>query len=108
MCTNVLVGCTRSDIAFAVNVLARFGAKLTKRLVEWCQTYHAIPQTHGGSRLFNIVREDSNIKGYVDVGYVSVPHQGKSHTCYVFLKQGATISWKSTKQSLEATSSTHS
>jgi hypothetical protein len=35
--------------------------------------------------------EDSNIKGYVDACYLSDPHKEKSQTCYVILRQGATI-----------------
>ena len=57
--------------------------------------------------LFYKVGIDSNIKGYLDAGYLSNPHKGKSQIGYVFLRQGATISWKSTKQGLAATSSNH-
>jgi hypothetical protein len=53
-------------------------------------------------RLAYKIGEESNIKEYVDMSYLSDPHQGK----YYFLTQGATISWNLTKQRLA--SSTHS
>ena len=58
--------------------------------------------------MFYKVEEDSNIKGYVDAGYLSDPNKEKSQTGHVFLRQGAVISWKSTKQGLATTSSNHS
>ncbi|KAK9724520.1 hypothetical protein RND81_05G079100 [Saponaria officinalis] len=40
-------------------------------------------------------------------GYLSDPHKAKSQTGYVFTYGGTSISWKSTKQTLTATSSNH-
>ncbi|CAL9013240.1 unnamed protein product [Prunus brigantina] len=48
------------------------------------------------------------IVGYADAGYLSDPHQGRSQTGYVFTCGGTAISWRSTKQTLVATSSNHS
>ena len=103
-----LANCTRPDIAFAVNLLARFSARPTNR--HWNGVKHILRYLKGieDLGLFYKVGEDSNIKGYVDAGYLSNPHKEKSQTCYVFLRQGATISWKSTKQNLVARSSNHS
>ena len=46
--------------------------------------------------------------GYSDVGYMSDPHNVRSHTSYVFLCGGTTISWRSIKQTMITTSSNHS
>jgi hypothetical protein len=46
--------------------------------------------------------------GYVDGGYMSDPHNARSHTGFVFLYGGATISWRSVKQTMVATSTNHS
>ena len=45
---------------------------------------------------------------YADVGYLSDPHNARSQTSFVFLHGGTAISWKSSKQTLVATSTNHS
>ncbi|XP_075515737.1 secreted RxLR effector protein 161-like [Primulina tabacum] len=77
---SYLANCTRPDIAFSVNLLARYSSSPTRR--HW--------------------------NGYADAGYLSDPHKAKSQTGYVFTRGGTAISWKSTKQTLTATSSNHS
>ncbi|GJZ27791.1 retrovirus-related pol polyprotein from transposon TNT 1-94 [Tanacetum coccineum] len=54
-------------------------------------------------------RENSKqgLFGYPDAGYLSDPHKARSQTGYVFLNGGTTISWRSQKQTLVATSSNH-
>ena len=46
--------------------------------------------------------------GYVDASYMSNPHNARSLTGFVFFCGGATISWRSVKQTLVATSTNHS
>ena len=46
--------------------------------------------------------------GYTDAGYKSDPHKARSQTGYVFCYNGTAISWRSTKQTLVATSTNHS
>ena len=98
---------TKLDIAFVINLLARFGAKPTKR--HWNTVKHILRYLKGTKDLwlFYKVGDGSNIKRYVDAGYISNPHKGKSQRGYVFLRQGTTISWKLTKKSLATTSSNH-
>ena len=45
--------------------------------------------------------------GYADAGFLSDPHNGRSQTGYVFLYGGTAISWRSTEQTITATSSNH-
>ena len=45
--------------------------------------------------------------GYADAGYLSEPHNARSQTGYMFIHSGAAVSWRSTKQTLVATSSNH-
>ena len=52
-------------------------------------------------------RVDSRLVGYADAGYLSDPHKARSQTGYVFTVGGTAISWRSTKQTLVATSSNH-
>ncbi|XP_070679212.1 uncharacterized protein [Malus domestica] len=76
---------TRPDISFAVNLLARYRNK-----------------PHIGTGMI-----DSRLVGYANVGYLSYPHRARSQTSYVFTVGDTTISWKSTKKMLVATSSNH-
>ena len=46
--------------------------------------------------------------GYADAGYLSDPHNARSQTGFLFLHGGTAISWKSSKQTLVATSTNHS
>ena len=46
--------------------------------------------------------------GYTDAGYMSDPHNARSQTRFVFLCGGTTISWRSFKRTLVATSTNHS
>ena len=46
--------------------------------------------------------------GFADVGYLSDPHKGRSQTGYVFTMRTTAIFWRSTKQTVVATSSNHS
>ena len=50
----------------------------------------------------------SDLIGYADAGYLSDPHKSHSQTGYVFTYNDTAISWRSTKQTLVATSSNHS
>jgi hypothetical protein len=103
-----LANSTRPDIAFAVNLLARHSA--------------APPRCHwtGGKQIFRYLNgtkdlglffqktNDPNLAGYANSGYMSDPHNSRSQTGFVFLHGGTTISWKSSKQTLVATSTNHS
>ena len=45
--------------------------------------------------------------GYPDAGYLSDPHHGRSQTSYLFTSGDTSISWRSVKQTITATSSNH-
>ena len=50
----------------------------------------------------------SQLIRYTDAGYLLDPHKARSQTGYVFTYGGTTISWRSVKQTMVATSSNHS
>jgi hypothetical protein len=58
--------------------------------------------------LFFKKNHDPNMIDYTDAGYLSDPYNGKSQKGFVFLHGGTAISWKSSKQTLTATSTNHS
>ena len=59
-----------------------------------------------GASIRNLITDD--IQGFADAGYLSDPHKARSHTGYVFMSSHGAISWKSTKQTLTATSTNQS
>ena len=105
-----LANCTRPDIAFAVNLLARHSAAPTKR--HWSGVKNIFRYLQGTKDLglfFQFQKnQDSDMIGYADAGYLSDPHNARSQTGFVFLHGGTAISWKSSKQTLVATSTNHS
>ena len=105
-----LANCTRPDFAFAVNLLARHSAAPTKS--HWTGVKNIFRYLQGTKDLglfYKFQRNlDSSMIGYVNAGYLSDPHNAKSQTGFVFLYGETTISWKSTKQTLVATSTNHS
>lgn len=112
-----LANCTRPDIAFAVSVLARYSSEPTKR--HWSgikQVLRYLARTRdygllyrrGGTKrnVSELITDD--LYGYADAGYLSDPHKARSQTGYVFMSAHGAISWKSTKQTLAATSTNQS
>ena len=99
---------TRPDIAFAVNLLARHSAAPTKR--HWTGVKNIFRYLQGtiDLGLFYHIDQNKSIIGYTDAGYLSDPHNVRSQTGFVFLHGGTAISWKSSKQTLVATSTNHS
>jgi hypothetical protein len=102
-----LANSTWSDIAFAVNLLARHSAAPTKR--HWVVVKTVFRYLNGirDLGLFYQRNPDQNLLSYADAGYLSNPHNSKSHTGFVFMNGGTAISWKSSKQTLIFTSTNH-
>ena len=58
-------------------------------------------------RLFYTNKDSADLVGHADISYLSDPHKARSQTGYLFRYGGTVISWRSTKQSIVATSSNH-
>ena len=103
-----LANSTRTDITFAVNLLARHSAQPTQR--HWTGVKNIFRYLNGTKDLGLFFKKnlDPNMIRYTDAGYLSDPHNGKSQIGFVFLHGGTAISWKSSKQTLTATSTNHS
>ncbi len=98
---------TRPDIAFAVNLLARFSSSPTRR--HWKGIKHVLRYLQGtpDMGLYYPKTNNPELVGYADAGFMSDPHKGRSQTGYVFTCGGTAISWRSVKQTLSAVSSNH-
>jgi hypothetical protein len=88
---------TRPDIAFKVNLLTRYNTAPTMH--HWNGVKDVLSYLWGTSDLglFYPKNQDLSLIGYVDVGYLSDPHNDKSQSGFMFLHGGTTISWKSCK-----------
>ncbi|KAL0552298.1 hypothetical protein IC582_011406 [Cucumis melo] len=72
-----LVNNTRPDIAFSVNLLARYSSSPTKR--HWNGVKHVLRYLRGtiDMGLFYSNKSNFDLVGYVDAGYLSDPHKSK-------------------------------
>jgi hypothetical protein len=97
----------RPDIAFYVNVLARYSSDLTRW--HWNRIKHVLRYLCGTRDMRLFYRKDTKSKlvGYADINYLSDIHKTRSQSGYVFTYGGTVILWRSTKQTLTATSSNH-
>ena len=95
---------TRPDIAYAVSRVTRFCAKPT--VEHWTAVKRILRYLKGTSNLGLLYREDTpaEITGYSDADWAGDVGDRKSTSGYVFLLGGATISWKSSKQTCVALS----
>lgn len=104
-----LAGCTRPDISFSVNLLARYSSAPTRR--HWNGIKHILRYLKGTIDLglfYSNETTNTQLVGYADAGYLSDPHKARSQTGYIFTCSDTAISWRSVKQTLVATSSNHS
>ena len=81
-----LANCTRPDIAFAVNLLARYSAAPTRRHWVGVKTVLRYLQGTQDLGLFYKRNQDLTMVGYADAGHMSDPHNARSHTGFVFLR----------------------
>ncbi|KAI3735382.1 hypothetical protein L6452_14878 [Arctium lappa] len=102
-----LAGHTRPDIAFSLNLLARYSPCPTKRHWNGIKQIFRYLQGTKDLGLYFANPSKTGLIGFADAGYLSDPHTGRSQTEYVFTVGGTTISWRSTKQTIAATSSNH-
>ena len=101
-----LANCTRSDISFTINLVARYSHDPTRQ--HWIGIQQIFQYLRGTKDIGLFFTNDSmqgQLTGYSDVGFLSDPHIGRPQTGYVFLVGGTTIYWRSPKQTLATTSS---
>ena len=96
--------CTRPDIAFIVNVLGRYLSNPGHD--HWVAAKKGMRNLQIKKDFMLVYRRVDNLKvvvySYSDFGYCS--DDRKSTSRYIFMLASGTISWKSVKQSLIASS----
>ncbi|XP_035832874.1 secreted RxLR effector protein 161-like [Helianthus annuus] len=98
---------TRPDISFSVNLLARYSSCPTKRHWNGVKQIFRYLQGTKDMGLYFTNQSTTSLVSFVDAGYLSDPHTGRSQTGYLFTSGGTAISWRSVKQTITATSSYH-
>ena len=78
-----LANYTRLDIAFFINLLARYSFAPTRR--HWNGIKHVLRYLRGTTDvgLFYLNESKQKLLGYADVGYLSYPHKAISQSRYV-------------------------
>jgi Reverse transcriptase (RNA-dependent DNA polymerase) len=96
--------CTRPDIAFAVGMLGRYQTdpgmdhwKAAKKVLRYLQGTKDYMLTYKRSNNLEVI-------GYSDLDFSGCLDSKKSTSGYIFMLAGGSISWKSAKQSLRASS----
>ena len=80
-----LANCTRPDIAFATNLLARYSSCPTRR--HWTGIKQIFRYLQGTIDLGLFYPKGSNqMIGFADAGYLSDPHKSRSQTGYIFTR----------------------
>ena len=103
-----LANCTRLNIDFYVNLLARYSSTSTQR--HWNDINHILRYLKRtiDMDLFYSKESKQQLLRYADARYLSDPYKVKSQTRYVFNYNKIVISWRSFKQTMMVTSSNHS
>ena len=102
-----LANCTRPDITFSVNLLARCSSAPTQRHLNDIKHILRYLQEPTDMGLFYSKESKQQLFVYTDAGYLSNPHKARSQTRYVFNCNETAISWRSFKQIMVAISSNH-
>ncbi|GJQ94792.1 hypothetical protein Tco_0005931 [Tanacetum coccineum] len=103
------IRCTHPDVAFAQNITSQFHQNPDD--VRWTTVKNTLKYLHNTKDMFLVyggdTKQELKVSCYTDAGYLMDADDMKSQTGYVFVLNGGAVDWKSTKQSIFATSSTN-
>ncbi|WCJ37925.1 Transposon TyH3 Gag-Pol polyprotein [Euphorbia peplus] len=109
--------CTRPDVAFALNMTSRYQANPGER--HWTVVKNILKYLRRTKEMFLVYRgEELRVEGYTDASYETDVNDFKSQYGFVFIVNGGccaqitlnsgAVSWKSSKQTVTATSTIES
>lgn len=87
-----LANCTRPDIAFSVNLLARYSFSPTRRHWNDVKQVHRYLRETSDTSLFYSNDSKAELVGYADAGYLLDPHKTRYQTSYLFTYRDTAIS----------------
>nr|GEY33993.1 hypothetical protein [Tanacetum cinerariifolium] len=100
--------CTHPDVAFAQNMTSHFQQNpgeehwtAVKNILKYLRNTNDMFLVYGGN-----MEQQLRVSCYTNVGYLTDADNLKLQIGYVFVLNGGVVDWKSTKQSIFATSST--
>ncbi|GJV20761.1 retrotransposon protein, putative, ty1-copia subclass [Tanacetum coccineum] len=103
-----VVRCTRLDVVFAQNITSQFQQNpgelhytTVKNILKYLRNTKDMFLVYGGD-----MKRELRVSFYTDDGYLTEADDLKSQAGYVFVLNRGVVDWKSTKQSIFATSST--
>ena len=97
--------CTRLDISMAISVISQYQSDPGDS--HWMAVKHVLKYLKGTKDKFLVYGDgDLQVRGYADSDFQSDLDDRKSTSGYVFILNGAAVSWKSTKQGSTADSTT--
>ena len=97
--------CTRPDVSFSLSIARRFQANYGEE--HWTAVKNILKYLRRTKDMF-LIYGDSKLKvsGYTDANFQTDKDDYKSQSGYIFLLNGGAVSWKRTKQSTIADSTT--
>ncbi|GJT19010.1 retrotransposon protein, putative, ty1-copia subclass [Tanacetum coccineum] len=104
-----LIGLCQS--AYIKKILKRFYKENSKRGIDlhWTVVKNILKYLHNTEDMFLVyggdIKRELRVSCYTDAGYLTDADDLKSQTRYVFVLNGGVVDWKSSKQSIFATSS---
>ena len=94
-----LMSCIRSDIAYSIGKLSSYMSNLEAK--HWQGIMRVLKYLRFSCDYgLHYTRYPVIVEGYSDVNWISNVKDSKSYNGYVFTLGGATISWKSSKQTV--------
>ncbi|KAJ0522562.1 putative RNA-directed DNA polymerase [Helianthus annuus] len=101
--------CTRPDVSFALSLTSRYQQNPGKS--HWIAVKNILKylkRTKDMFLIFGGLEEELKVKCYTDASFQTDRDDSRSQTGYVFTLNGGAITWKSSKQSVVAQSTTES
>src|SRR5215216_6667421 len=94
--------CTRPDVAHAISLTSRYQSDLGSE--HWIAVKNILKYLRRTKDMFLVYgcEEELVTKCYVDASFDTDPDDSKSQSGYVFLLNGAAVSWRSSKQPVVA------
>jgi hypothetical protein len=98
--------CTRPDLSYALSMTSRYQANPGE--CHWIAVKNILKYLRRTKNLFLVFGGDSElgVKGYTDASFQTDRDDLKSQSGYVFVINGGAVSWKSSKQTVIADSTT--